>query len=396
MKVRKLSREICAVLLGVLAVAVLFVLLGGYDPEAAACAETTAPTPFTTEYYAGENERFGIGLCARVSVPVSDTTRPARITDYRVEDLHIGWYSDWRTNAQPLRPGGIKYAQLIMVKASEYPTNTLVITETVAANRGTLWIVGNEPEAVYKQGNRTPEEYAEIYHDVYHIIKDLDPTAWIAIGGVIEPTPLRLQWLDLVLDEYEARFGHPMPVDVWNIHVQILREKGPFEGCGDCWGAGVPVGLDVREGRLYELVDCADPGIFRQLVVEFRQWMKVKGFQDKALIISEYGVLQPSTYIAPDEEESTGDQLLITFMRESFSFLLNEKNPELGYPADENRLVQQWLWFSLNAPVNGHLFSSEDPTEITKFGSTFRDYVHVLLGLPRVVLPIITNGYHSN
>ena len=147
---------------------------------------------------------------------------------------------------------------------------------------------------------------------------------------------------------------------------------------------------------MYTLLDNADPEIFGTLVTEFRQWMKAKGFQHKPLIISEYGVLMPSTYIAPDGQAATGDRLLITFMRESFDFMLNEKDPGLGYPADENRLVQQWLWFSLNAPINGNLCSPEDPTEITKFGSAFRGYTHVLLGLPRVMLPITANGYHFN
>ena len=392
----KLSRGVRAVLFGATAVAVLLLLLGYYDASVAVGAAMAEPTPFTAEYYAAPSERFGVGITTKVSVPDGDTMRPAQITDYRVQDLHIGWYSDWETSADPLRPGGIKYAQLVMVKASEYPTNTLSITETVTADPGGLWIIGNEPEAKYKQGNRTPEEYADIYHHLYSLIKGLDSTAWIAIGGVVQPTPLRLEWLDRVLDDYEARFGEPMPVDVWNIHAQILQEKGA-EYPGDLpWGAEIPVGLEATEGRMYTLLDNADPEILKTLVLEFRQWMKAKGFQSKPLIISEYGVLMPSTYIAPDGDETTGDLLLISFMRESFNFLLNEKDPELGYPEDENRLVQQWLWFSLNAPVNGHLFSPEDPSRITQFGSAFRGYTHALLGLPRVMLPIMTHSHRPS
>ncbi|HUT15365.1 MAG TPA: hypothetical protein VMY98_03875 [Anaerolineae bacterium] len=392
----KVSRGVRAVLFGATAVAALLLLLGGSDTGLGVHAGMAEPTPFTAEYYAAPSERFGVGLNTKVLVPFDATTRPARITDYRVEDLHIGWYSDWRTSADPLCPGGIKYGQLIRVKAAEYPTNTLSITETVAANPGTLWIIGNEPEAKYKQGNRTPEEYAGIYHYLYSLIKGLDSTAWIAIGGVVEPTLLRLEWLDRVLDDYEVRFGEPMPVDVWNIHVQILQEKGAAFPGDQPWGAEIPVGLEATEGRMYTLLDNADPEILKTLVIEFRQWMKAKGFQNKPLIISEYGVLMPSTYIAPDGDQITGDQLLIKFMRESFSFLLNEKDPELGYPEDENRLVQQWLWFSLNAPVNGNLFSPEDPSRITQFGSAFRGYMHVLMGLPRVMLPVTTHSYRPS
>jgi len=63
------------------------------------------------------------------------------------------------------------------------------------------------------------------------------------------PTPLRLEWLDQCLAHYEQAFGEPMPVDVWNIHVQILQEKR------GSWGCGIPYGLDDDEGRLYEIID---------------------------------------------------------------------------------------------------------------------------------------------
>jgi len=401
----KLSRSIAAVLLGASAVVLVLLLLGRLDDGVTVHAAVPEPTPFTAEYYAANNERFGVGLCRGVTVCDGGVSRQALITDYDVGGLHIGWYCDWWTNPEPPSPGAIKYAQVLLVRASVYPTNTLCITGTVAANRGALWIIGNEPEAKYKQGNRTPEEYAGIYNYLYYLIKGLDPTAWIAIGGVVEPTPLRLEWLDLVLDDYQSRFGEPMPVDVWNIHVQILQEKAP-ENPGDVpWGAEIPAGLEASQGRMYTLLDNADPDIFKTLVTEFRQWMKAKGFQDKPLIISEYGVLMPSTYVAPDGQEGTGDHLVITFMRESFDFLLNKKDPDLGYPEDEDRLVQQWLWYSLNSPpndpatgkgFNGALFSHEHPAQITKFGSAFRAYMHVLLGLPRVMLPITANGYHAN
>ena len=414
----KRGRGICTILLGFLAVAALSLILSHYGASAAIPAERNDPVRFTAEYYAAVNERFGVGLNTGITVSVDGAVRPALVTDYDVGALHIGWYSDWMTSGwtsdrQPLRPGGIEYAQLITVRAAHYPTNTLLLTETIAANPGALWIIGNEPEAKYNQGNRTPDEYAGIYHDMYMLIKGtesepgLDPTAWIAIGGVIEPTPLRLQWLEMVLAEYENRYGQEMPVDVWNTHVQILQEKA-----GD-FGAEIPAGIDATEGELYDYFsletgyyDNANPVIFRRLVTEFRQWMKDKGFQNKPLIISEYGVLLPSTYIGYGDgygDEDFGDQVLKDFMRETFDFLVNAKDPDLGYPADDNRLVQQWLWYSLNdrpyhydpitgtaAGFNGSLFDYRDPTKLTEFGEYFRYYMYRLLGLPRIWLPVIT------
>jgi len=351
------------------------------------------PTPFTSEYYAAPNERFGVGMSPGITVSVNGTVRQVMITDYDISELHIGWYSDWLTTREPLCPGGIKYAQVILVRAGLYPTNTLELTATVAANPGSLWLIGNEPEGKYGQGNRTPGEYADIYHHLHTLVKGIDPTAWIAIGGVIEPTPLRLQWLDMVLNGYESRFGEAMPVDVWNIHAQILQEKA------GSWGAEIPAGLTATEGRLYTLLHNADPDIFRQLVIEFRQWMKDKGFENKPLIISEYGVLMPSDYLADDIP--SGEQKVIEFMCSTFDFVVHAADPNLGYPADDNRLVQQWLWYSLNSQpydpatgrgFNGALFSHLDPTQMTKFGVAFREYMHILLGYPRVLLPVVMRG----
>ncbi|MBC7265039.1 MAG: hypothetical protein H5T64_11895 [Chloroflexi bacterium] len=389
--VMKRYRGIYAVLLGLLAAGAFLFASSHYEVNATVPAERIQSLPFAEEYYAAVNERFGVGLNPGITVSVNGMVRPALVTDYNINELRIGWYSDWRTNREPLRPGGIKYVQLILVRASVYPTNTLQLTETVAATPGSLWLIGNEPEGKYGQGNRTPQEYARIYHEMYTLIKGLDPTACIAIGGVIQPTPLRLQWLDLLLSEYENLFGEPMPVDVWNIHAQILQEKARD------WGAEIPAGLSATEGRLYTLQDNADPDIFRQLVIEFRQWMKAKGFQDKPLIISEYGVLMPSTYIVEDGDADKGDQKIIDFMHQTFNFLVNAKDPDLGYPADDDRLVQQWLWYSLNDQpydpatglgFNGSLFSHQDPTQMTKFGLAFRDYMNTLLG-SKIMLPVV-------
>jgi hypothetical protein len=216
-----------------------------------------------------------------------------------------------------------------------------------------------------------------------------------------------------VLAEYENRYGQEMPVDVWNIHVQILQEKAGEPG------AEIPAGIDATEGVLYDYFspetgyyDNANPVIFRRLVTEFRQWMKDNGFQNKPLIISEYGVLLPSTYIGYGDgygDKDFGDQVVKDFMRETFDFLVNAKDPDLGYPADDNRLVQQWLWYSLNDqpyhydPVagtasgfNGSLFDYRDPTKLTEFGEYFRYYMHRLLGVPRVFLPVIMRRVSPN
>jgi len=295
-----------------------------------------ATTPMTRK------ERLGIAFVSEV--PQGQGYVHQSLSDYSVASLQVGWYSDWSFNANPAQPKDdqLEYVQLLNVRAADWPPDWAAVQNAVNRNRGATWIIGNEPEGVYGQGNRTPAEYAVIYHDAYTRIKNWDHDARIAIGGVIEPTPLRLRWIEETMAAHQNLYGVPMEVDVWNIHVQILQEKA-----GE-WGAEIPAGITPNPGeaREYNLSECASVPIFETLVIEFRTWMWEHEQQSKPLIISEMGVLQPSDYIAADKE--SGDRLIEQFMVETFDWLLNAKDETIGCPDDENRLVQRWLWFSLN------------------------------------------------
>jgi len=318
-------------------------------------------------------QRFGVGVT---------TAYGADISDYDLTGLTIGWYSDWKMSRYPVYPRGvgIEYVQLIGVKDGVCPIPLQQIANAVQANPGSLWLVGNEPENI-NQGNCSPEQYAEVYHEVYNIVKQADPTARVAIGGVTEPTPLRLQWLDRVWDHYYATYGKELgeDVDVWNIHVQVLNEVK------DSWGADIPVGIDATQGMIIDPADNASVPLFKQLVRAFRAWMAEKGEQDKELVISEYGVLLPSDYL------TNGDQSVIDFMYGTFDFLLQATDRSTGCPSDEYRLVQRWLWYSLNdhpyvqpseGPAygfNGSLFEWDVatypyPGVLTVFGEAYRNY----------------------
>ena len=312
-----------------------------------------------------------------------------RITDYDVGALHIGWYSDWSTSLEPLQPGGLEYVQLIWVdqghwKISEDPDQLAALRVRVDANPGTVWMIGNEPECpnLPGGGRSTPEQYAAVYHELYEYIKLRDPSAQVAIGGVVLPTPLRLKWLDRVLDYYKTTYGEAMPVDVWTIHLLILPEMSrrcPPQVCGDSlWGAGIPVGLDEPYGLLYNVVDTWDITIFRGLVRDFRVWMNARGERNKPLWITEYGVLLSESYGATAARVNA-------FMTASFDFMLNTRDANLGHPADSNLLVQRWAWNSLNdnpSSFNGGLFDYRDktfPGTTTAFGQSFMAYTSSLL-----------------
>ena len=153
----------------------------------------------------------------------------------------------------------------------------------------------------------------------------------------MQPTPLRLQWLDMVLQAYYAAYGGRMPVDVWSIHNQILQEDR------NDWGCGIPPGIAVDQGMLYSVYDNANIEIFRQHVLDFRIWMRARGEREKPLIISEYGVLMPSEYLGGGDAQY-GDEVVKKFMTDSFDYLLSATDAALGCPADGYRLVQRWAW----------------------------------------------------
>ena len=236
-------------------------------------------------------------------------------------------------------------------------------------------MIGNEPECVH-QGNRAPDEYAGIYHTCYTFIKALDPTASVAIGGVVEPTPLRLEWLDRVMAVYLARYGTKMPVDVWNIHNQVLSEERGKHGCD------IPTGLSASVGRIYPWWENDKLEYFADHIVAMRQWMYERGERAKPLIVSEYGILYPSHWFDSLGGKG-GDARVNDFMDATFDYMYTTSDATIGMPGDDGRLVQRWMWFSLNSPsysqnpaegFNGSLCDYYTH-EITTFGLHFADLV---------------------
>jgi hypothetical protein len=251
-----------------------------------------------------------------------------------------------------------------MVRVAEdgFRPESEVLRAAASANPGGIWLIGNEPDVRW-QDNTTPERYAVLYHEIYHLIKEADPASRMAIGGVSQPTPLRLAYLERVLTTYEERFGEPMPVDVWNVHNFILREER------DSWGVDIPPGMDADTGVLREIDDHDDMDIFRSQIVAFRRWLADHGQRDRPLVVSEYGILMPSDYGFDDERVQA-------FMHATFDLFLTAVDGEVGYPADDNRLVQWWNWFSLESHIypTGNLCDtlSGTPTDI---GAAFARYV---------------------
>ncbi len=333
-----------------------------------------------------------------------------------VTGLNAGWYVDWRVNPGAVRPGGMEYMPMVRVhqdltcpihttpdrvacpyvtpyRYTTYP-DAAAIASAASASPGLTWLIGNEMDRLDWEGGgqdeMLPEVYARAYKEIRDIIKAADPTAQIAIGGVIQITPMRLEYLTTVWDKYKEFYGTDMPVDVWNIHAFVIAELCGWEelsGGGrvyKCWGAGVPAGETSRSGE-YVGNDWKhiDRDTFAKQIRDFRQWMKDRGQQQKPLIVTEYGVLYASIPCNngcpnPDQYNLENPQVVHDFMLWTFDYFLNTKDAALGYAADDHRLVQKWAWFSLEDvgwDFNPHAaLYNIDTKVLTEAGVKFRQY----------------------
>lgn len=344
------------------------------------------------------------------------------ITDYgcsNIAPMRFGWYVDWSAGSSPISGYGIDYIPMVRVKQLKLngstPTSipcagcpyvtpytyTVSLTpsqiQSMTASRpGMLWVIGNEIErrdwatcVGCGQDEILAQEYAVAYHDVYSTIKNADPTAQVAIGGVIQATPLRLKYIQQIWDAYDQLYGagavNTMPVDVWNVHAFVLNEDSTT------WGAGIPAGLSDTSGMLISPVQNKDFTIAEGHIIALRTWMQQHGQRNKPLIITEYGVNIPASWGCPEVGcPFSPAQVRDSFMYPSFNFFLNTTDPNIGFPADGNRLVQRWNWYSLDDDTldgtgqqayNGNLFwsgFSGNPQGLAPLGTYWQQYVQSL------------------
>jgi len=352
------------------------------------------------------------------------------VTEFDIASLRIGWYIDYRANASPTHPNGADYVPIIRLAPAEsngrpsysYFPSGAALDAAIAGNPGADWIIGNEPDRLYYQDELVPQVYAEAYHDMYYLIKSKDPAARIFAGAIVQPTPVRLQYLDMVLNTYADRYGEPMPVDGWAIHNFILNERScahygdaankpadyaitatqpAYNGGLVCWGADIPPGVPAVEGliiRIYEpfynpqtkqyseLPLTADINLFAQQIVRFRQWMHDRGYTNHPLYLSEYGVLLPERF-------GFTTSIVNKFMTDTFDYLLNTTDIRLGYPADDYRLVQRLSWYSTADPgFNGSLYTSlsnvptQPPFVLSAMGANYQGYTAPILATTAISL----------
>lgn len=352
--------------------------------------------------------------------------------------LYAGWYVDWRVRTHPPRPSNIDFVQMVRLhqKLDEsvnynattkcaigitadrticpylnppaYETEPTLDVIKMAAKRnpGAVWLIGNEMDRVDWSGGRqdemTPELYAKAYRDMYLLIKGVDPTARLAIGGMIQFTPLREEYLNKVWEQYKKDWpGYTMPVDVWNIHnfigsefCEVKEVNGRDERV--CYGMAVPPGASSQSGAYVGKDNKhTDKALFDAQIVAMRRWMKEHGQMNKPLLVTEYGVLYPSLCedkYYPDAKakaaciklwESAGGyvnyedpKVVQDFMLWTFEYFMNKKDETLS-GVDGGRLVQRWAWFSLEPiwafNVHGALMNRPGG-ELTVAGEKFGNF----------------------
>ncbi len=344
---------------------------------------------------------------------VTSNTGQAHIIPKIGAGVFYRWEADWPT---PLPENGAELLRMIRPRQRKTSSGQYLpywytkvrlnddLAEIIRSDPGAVWLIGNEPERGPNPGETyTPRTddihagiYAEAYHEIYHFIKSIDPTARIANAGLIQITPTRLQYLDMMWDAYERKFGVPMPVDVWTTHAYVLPELTADGEPNNI--ASIPLGTDLAFGKrgsggdlskcvdpdVYCKVEHDDPSLLEKQVVSMRKWMKDHGQQNKPLIVTEYGTLymyrvkeNGSCGIRDENGECFSPERVSKFMLESFDYFNNARDPDLGLPTDDDKLVQQWIWYGAwNWDVASADLLLNDQKTLSLMGETFRDHVH--------------------
>lgn len=310
---------------------------------------------------------------------------------------YAGGVLDWGMDNNTI-PTNVEYLHVLRVgdrytynggdclnKRDTYADTLAKLPAALAANPGEVWLVGNEPDTNFDcQDSLTAEKYAERFYAIANLIRSADPTARIGFGSIVQPTSIRLRYLDRTWNRLVQLTGNSTRasslIDIWSIHSFILNEW-PSYG----WGTGVPPGFEndfadaVKNQNNWALT--YDINAFKPRIESFRNWMNGKGERNKPLWITEYGSLLPPIDPpgGPDYVNVT-DAQTAAYMTATFDTMLSATSATTGLSSDGNRLVQRWFWVSLSNrryTYGGTLFDplSTPAGNITPVGTAWVNYV---------------------
>jgi hypothetical protein len=134
--------------------------------------------------------------------------------------------------------------------------------------------------------------------------------------------------------------------------------------------------------EVYCFAEHDDMSIFSEQVFSMRNWMKEHGQQNKPLILSEFSILYPyevdpggTCFLQDEYGNCFTDERVVNLLNNSSNYMENTTDPGLGYPQDDNRLVQQWMWFSVSHGTGLGSVSNligGSPLELTIVGQAFK------------------------
>ena len=318
-----------------------------------------------------------------------------------IKNLRVGAYLDWGTYKKYNLPGGVEFIHVVPVGENTDFAGTLTnIPGAVRANPGDYWIIGNEPDTTYndqggnQQDNLLAEMYAERFYQVATLIRQTDSMAKIGFGSLVQPTPIRLRYLDKAWFYLKVRAGSQQKasalIDIWTTHNFILNEQPCSIDPNNCWGTGVPPGFENDNADRIVITNIATTysnSIFEQRIRSLRAWMKANGEQNKALWVTEYGSLLPPVDIpgcvpyTSCDSINVSDTVTANFMVGTFNFMTTATDANTGMPGDKNLLVQRWFWYSLadnRYRFGGSLYDPDNLMAITGVGTAFLNYTKSL------------------
>ncbi len=307
---------------------------------------------------------------------------------YDIARIGVGFYLDWGAGSIPNLPTGVEYIRVLRLRDDVYQYTLASLPNWVQAYPGSVWVVGNEPDTTYEgQDALLAEVYADRFYELSKIIRNSDPSARIAFGPVVQPTPIRLRYLERAWNQLIIDAGSPALasslIDFWAIHAFILNEEV------GSWGTGVPPGFENDHADAVIITDLTDTysiDIFQSRINALRTWMMGIGEREKPLWITEYGSLMPP--IDPPggpDYYNVSDQDTANFMLATFNFMLSATDVQTGLPGDGNKLVQRWFWYSLNDHrynFGGSIFDPDNGNSMTLVGQEFQDYQPYNLAQP--------------
>ncbi len=304
-----------------------------------------------------------------------------------LSSLKVGAFIDWSSMPSRSLPPDVEYVHVITVGGDVFDdaTRAAGAAALASANPGDYWQVGNEPDTAYygqagiQQDNLAAEVYAHRFAVIAQAIKSADPTAKIGFGTIVQPTPIRLRYLDrawmALIREVDSYAAVDQLIDFWSIHAFILNEI-PGE-----WGTGIPKGFEDDFGDAVSITSFTDTysiALFKLRVEAMRRWMRDRGQQDKALWITEYGSLfPPIDPVGGPNYVNVSDATTADYMLQTFDYMSSATSAGMGMPSDGNRLVQRWFWYSLNDHryyFGGTLFDPDNAGALTPVGSKFISY----------------------